>query len=90
MDICQLHINRVHVQTVGIQRLEQERYYSGASYHLDIDDEPLVVDLSFLKDFSLPDDTAFEGDSMEGEFADTALPQQEEEVKQATRNYLLD
>ena len=81
VDICQLHIDRAHVQTVGVQRLEQERYYSGSSYNVEIDDSPLKLDLSFLKDPSLG---GREGDDrLDGQH-------EQEPARPATRNYLLD
>lgn len=92
VDICQLHINRAQVQTVGIQRLEQERYYSGAIYNVTVDDSPLVLDLSFLNDYSILDDTELGEGYLEGDVFDSeaSISQQEEPVKQATSNYLLD
>ena len=92
VDICQLHINRAQVQTVGIQRLEQERYYSGAIYNVTVDDSPLVLDLSFLNDYSILDETELDEGYLEGDVFDSgaSIPQQQEPVKQATSNYLLD
>ena len=83
VDICQHHINRANVQTVGVHRLEQERYYSGADYAVTIDDSPLELDLSFLDDSFLMDD-----DSLD---MSTTIPHtQEEDKKKPTYNYLLD
>lgn len=86
VEICQLHINRVNVQQVGLQRLEQERYHSGAYYSVEIDDSPLALDLSFLNDheFGMSDD------GIPNQEQESTPSAQVEEAPAATHNYLLD
>ena len=72
---------------MGLQRLEQERYHSGAYYSVEIDDAPLVLDLSILlnDNYSQLDDTLTDEDG-------TVVLNNEEQAEEApvTYNYLLD
>ncbi|OJF76224.1 MAG: penicillin-binding protein [Treponema sp. CETP13] len=47
--ICELHSNRITAAQIGAQRLEYEKFLTGTILNPDIDNTPLTVDLSFLK-----------------------------------------
>ncbi len=94
-EICQLHIDRAHVQTVGIQRLEQERYRSGAGYAIDIDDSPLQLDLSFQNDRNFQLEEIQQGEVLQESIlqddkAGQGLEEEGQEEPPRVHNYLLD
>jgi len=49
-DVCQLHINRVSARQIAIERLDKEKYKAGFQYTQNIDETPLLLDLSFLEE----------------------------------------
>ncbi len=89
--LCQLHINRESARTVGVERLEREKYISGERRTFSVDDSPLTVDLSFLEEDVVP-----EGSGLTEDQTATGFPGSEQETANNTGNtaplynYLLD